>query len=304
MQTTLIGNPQRIEPFKNFLGVIAKDPGPLLITGPTGSGKKKIIQFLVENGPLMQNPVFFLSGLGFTDALWTKACETLGSKGTLVVEGVQYLPLAFQARFKDWLAGQGPLFSEPGVLPSEWRIIVTGLRSNEVWEDLVYDFPYHIQLPSLQEVVEDIPFHLKYYLRDKSVRYLRYFFLLKTFFHQWPGNIRELEHYLLQAMAYYKAMDLNGGSTGGEEVFGEKKLRYYQDVLKGEWWYYPYRFLPDFVNGLAYVLTKTDFRSRIIKDRLVISLLKDEPGFLVVDLSDPEFEKKGDRDLLDFFKLS
>ncbi len=292
MQPSLIGNPQRIEPFKHFLGVIAKDPGPILITGPTGSGKKRVIQFLVENGPLNQSPVFFLSGLGCTDALWTKACEALSSKGTLVVEGIQYLPLTFQSKFKGWLAGQGPLFSEQGGLPSEWRIMVTDIRSDEVLEDLVYDFPFHIQLPSLKEVVEDIPFHLKYFLSDKSVRYLRYFFLLKTFFHQWPGNIREIEHYLLQAMAYYNAMDLTGGSNGGEEVFGEKRLRYYQDVLKGEWWYYPYRFPPDFVNKLANVLTKTDFRSKIIREGLVISLLKDEPGFLVFDLSDPEFEKK------------
>jgi DNA-binding NtrC family response regulator len=292
MQPPLIGHPQRLEPFKNFLGFIAKTEGSILITGPTGAGKKRSIQFLVENGPLNQAPIFFLNGLQFCEDRWAQARGVLKSKGTLVIEGIQYLPLPLQSKFKDWLAGQGPLFSEGGGRPSDWRIIVTSSGSQEVWEDLVYDFPYHVQLPSLNEVIEDIPYHIKYFLHSKSIRYVRYFFLLKTFFHQWQGNLRELEHYLFQAMAYYSSKAQTNGVNGGEEVFGETTLRYYQDVLKGEWWYYPYRFLPDFTNSLADILTKTDFRSKIIDENLVSPLLKDEPGFLVFDLADPEFDKK------------
>jgi transcriptional regulator with AAA-type ATPase domain len=292
MQPPLIGHPQRLEPFKNFLGVVAKSRGAILITGPTGAGKKRSIQFLLENGPLNQDPVFFLNGLQFSEDLWAQAFLVLKSKGTLVIEGIQYLSLPLQSRFKDWLAGQGPLFAESGGLPSDWRIIGTSPCSKDIWEDLVYDFSYHIQLPSLNEVIEDIPYHIKYFLRGKSVRFLRYFFLLKTFFHQWQGNLRELEHYLFQVMAYYYSNAQTNGFNGGQEVFGETKLRYYQDILKGEWWYYPYRFLPDFTNHLANILTKTDFRSKIIEENLVSALLKDEPGFLVFDLEDPEFEKK------------
>jgi hypothetical protein len=292
MQSPLVGHPQRIEPFKDFLGVIARDLGPILITGPTGSGKKRIIEFLIKNGPLKEFPIFFLNELSFSDELWASAGKVLGSKGTLVVETLQYHPLAFQVRFKRWLAGQGSLGLEPKGVPPEWRIIVTGLRPEDLWEDLIYDFPYHIELPPLQAVVEDIPYHIKFFLQDKPIRYIRYFFLLKTFIHQWPGNLRELEHYLIQTMAYYNSLDRTNGSSGGEAVFGEKRMRYYQDVLKEEWWYYPYRFPPGFAEGMKEILTKTDFRSKIIEDQLVLSLLKDEPGFLVLDLSDPEFEKK------------
>jgi hypothetical protein len=291
MEPPLIGNPQRLAPFQSFLGTIAKASEPILISGPTGSGKKRVIQFLLENGSLHQSPVFSIPGFCFSEDLWSKGYRVLNNRGTLAVEGIQYLPEPLQARFKDWLSGQGPLFSEPAGIFPDWRVIVTSSNTDDIWEDLRYAFPFHIQLPSLNEVIDDIPYHLKYFLREKSIRYVRYFFLLKTFFHQWGGNLRELEHYLTQAMAYYYSLAL----SGGEAVFGEKKLRYYEDVLRGEWWYYPYRFTPEFTKGLKDILIKTDFRSKIIEEQLVISLLKEEPGFLVLDLMAPDFEEKAIR---------
>jgi hypothetical protein len=288
MQPPLIGHPQRLEPFKTFLEVLAKGREAILITGPTGSGKKRVIQFLLENGSLNQCPVFFIPPFGFSEEVWAKGRQVLNTRGTLVVEGAEYLPKAFQARFKDWLAGRGGLFSESSPLCPEWQIIATSPDPGAVWEGLRYHFPYHVQLPSLNEVAEDIPYHIKYYLRDKSVRYLRYLFLLKTFFHQWGGNLLELEHYLIQAMAYYSSLALKGV----KEVFGEKNLRYYDDVLRGEWWYYPYSFPPVFTEKFKNILTQTDFRSKIINDGLVLSLMKDEPGFLVLDLTAADFEEK------------
>jgi DNA-binding NtrC family response regulator len=292
MQPPLIGHPQRLEPFKNFLGFIAKTKEPILINGPTGSGKKRTIQFLIENGPFYQNPLFFLNGLTFTEDLWAQAHGVLQNRGTLVFEELHTLPLPFQAKFKDWLAGKRPLFNESLEISSDWRIICTSSSLQAIWDDLVYDFPYRLQLPSLNEVIEDIPYHLRYFLQGKSIRYLRYFFLLKTFFHQWQGNLRELEHYLLQAMAYYSSKSTEKASLGDEKVFGEICLRYYQDILKGERWYYPYKFLPNFTDHLAEILTKTDFRSKIMAEKLVSPLMKDEPGFLVFDLAEEDFEKK------------
>ena len=291
MEPPLIGNPQRLEPFQNFLGVIAKARESILITGPTGSGKMRAIQFLVEQGSLHQSPVFFIPGLCFSEDLWSQGYRVLKDRGVLVIEDIQYLPGPLQAKFKDWLTGKGPLFSEPGGMIPEWRVIVTSSRADAIWEGLKYAFPFHIQLPSLNEVIEDIPYHLKYFLREKSVRYVRYFFLLKTFFHHWEGNLQELEHYLIQAMAYYNSLT----HGGGDAVFGEKRLRYYEDVLRGEWWYYPYRFTQGFSKGLKDILIKTDFRSKIIEEQLVVSLLRDEPGFLVLDLMAPDFEEKAIR---------
>lgn len=292
MPSPLIGHPQRLEPFKNFLNFIAKTQGPVLITGPTGSGKKRIVEILLEQGSLCQEPAFHLHGLRFSEDLLGQAYTVLKTKGTLVVEGIQYLPLALQARFKDWLTGQKPLLSEGKNLPPDWRIMVVGQGPEEIWEDLLYQFSCHIHLPSLNEILEDIPYHIKYFLRDKPVRYLRYFFLLKLFFHQWHGNIRELEQCLFQAIAYYNSMSMVEGFKGEAEVFGEKRLRYYQDILRGEWWYFPYRFLPGFSENIAYILNKTDFRAKILEKQWVIPLLPEEPGFLVFDLADPEFEKK------------
>lgn len=292
MEPPLIGHPQRIEPFKTFLAFIAKAPGAVLITGPTGSGKKRIARFLIENGPLSQAPVFNLNGLHFSETLWDQAYRTLNHRGTLVVEGLQYLPLAIQGRFKDWLTGQGTLGTDGKLLPPEWKVLVIGDHPDDFLNDLLYRFTYHVRLPSLNEVIEDIPYHIKFFLREKPIRYLRYFFLLKAFCHEWRGNLRELEQCLLQAMAYYQSIALMDGFQGGDEVFGEKKTRYYQDITKGEWWYFPFRFPPGFTERLAAVLQQTDFRLRILKEKWVVPLIPEEPGFLVFDLSDPEFEKK------------
>ena len=292
MQPPLIGHPQRIEPFRIFLDVLAKQSGPVLISGPTGSGKKRIIQSLIENGPANQYPVFFINGLLFSEQYWEQARSVLESKGTLIIEGIQHLPVALQARIKTWLAGQGPLFSENTALPPGWRIIATTLRSEDMWEDLLFNFTFHLQLPSLNGVIEDLPYHIKYFLQDKSVRYIRYFFMLKSFFHIWIGNLRELEHYLLQAMTYFSSMGSETGVNGVKEVFGEKRLRFYQDTLKEEWWYYPYRFPKNFTDHLAQILNRSDFRTKIINENLVVPLLKEEPGFLVFDLTDQDFEKK------------
>jgi hypothetical protein len=191
-----------------------------------------------------------------------------------------------------WLRGEGPLYAEKPAPPLTARLLVSSNRPQELSEELLYQFPLHIRLPALNEVAEDIPYHLSVFLRDKPVRYVRYFFLLKTFFHQWEGNLLELSHYLDQALAYYQSMASVAGFSGGEEVFGEKRLRFYQDVLKGEWWYYPYRFRSDFTGRLQHILKRTDFRDRMIREGLVVPLMKEESGYLVLDLQDAEFEKK------------
>ena len=159
--------------------------------------------------------------------------------GTLVLSNLQVLPVSQQSRMAAWLKGEGALFPEQPVRPSGGRVLAMTSQPEGLWPELLFQFAYHLQLPSLNEVAEDIPYHLKRFLSDKPVHYLRYFFLLKTFFHQWGGSLLELAHYLDQALAYYRSMSLVPGFSGGEEVFGEKRLRFYQDILKGEWWYYP-----------------------------------------------------------------
>jgi hypothetical protein len=42
-------------------------------------------------------------------------------------------------------------------------------------------------------------------------------------------------------------------------------------------------------------LNHTDFRKDLIDQGLVIPLLKEETGFLVLDLKDPEFENKANQ---------
>ena len=294
--TLIIGHPDRIDPFQLFLKVIALGQGPVLISGPVGSGKKKAARFLIENGPHPAETISRIDGLQISEDLWRRALAEMEDEGTLVFENMQCLSRPLQGRFREWLTGgRGGLFSETQGPPIRGRILATTTDPKELWGDLLYHFPFHLQLPALNEVIEDIPYHLSIFLREKPIRYIRYFFILKTFHHQWGGNLLELQHYLDQALAYYQSKPLATGSGWGEEVFGEKRLRFYQDVFKGEWWYYPYNFPPGFDRELPFILNQTDFRKDLIDQGLVIPLLKEEPGFLVLDLKDREFENKANQ---------
>ncbi|MBI5584675.1 MAG: hypothetical protein HY892_12730 [Deltaproteobacteria bacterium] len=291
----IIGHPDRSGPFQQFLKVLALSRDPVIISGPIGSGKKRTARFLIENNPNFSGPVSMINGVQFSEDLWRRTLAGLGDDGILVLENIQCLPPLLQDRFRVWLAGRGGLFSETQGPPPRGRILATATGTQDLWGELLYHFSFHLQLPALNEVIEDIPYHLANFLREKPIRYIRYFFLLKTFQHQWGGNLLELEHYLNQALAYYQSKTLTAGSGGGEEVFGEKSLRFYQDVFKGEWWYYPYRFPPGFDRELPVILNQTAFRKELIDQGLVIPLLKEETGFLVLDLKDPEFENKANQ---------
>jgi transcriptional regulator with AAA-type ATPase domain len=280
----MIGHPDRIEPFKSFLQVIARNPEPVLISGPPGSGKKKTAQLLIEHSPLKERPVITLEALQFDGDLKEQVLSKIKGAGSLVLMDLEHLPLAQQSKFSTWLKQE--------TAAAKVRVLATTTCSEGIYGDLRFEFPYFIQLPSLNEVREDIPYHLKYFLREKPIHYLRYFFLLKAFYHQWEGNIRELEHFIFQAMAYYQSLALPQQAGGGKEIFGEQKIRYYQDVLKGEWWYYPFRFRPEFTTHFREILTKTDYRKQIIEKGWVIPLIKEEPGLLVLDLREPDFEAK------------
>ena len=99
MTSTFIGHPDRIEPFQNFLRIIASNKGPVVVSGPVGSGKKRTVQFLIENGTNPQDPVFLVEGLQFSEEVWNRAQAELRESGTLVLEGLQHLPLGLQSRF-------------------------------------------------------------------------------------------------------------------------------------------------------------------------------------------------------------
>lgn len=291
----IIGHPDRIGPLQLFLRVIGQRREPVIISGPVGAGKNRTALFLIENGPNPAGPVGLIEGIQFSEDLWRRTLAGLGDEGTLVLKDIHCLPWPLQDRFRDWLAGRGGLFSETQGPPAQGRVLVTTTRPQDLWGGLLYHFPYHLALPALNDVIEDLPYHLNTFLREKPIRYIRYFFLLKTFLHQWGGNLLELRHYLDQALAYYQSRSLSTGASGEEEVFGEKRLRFYQDVFKGEWWYYPYAFPPGSERDLPFILNQTDFRKDLIDQGLVIPLLKEETGFLVLDLKDPEFEKKANQ---------
>jgi DNA-binding NtrC family response regulator len=170
MASTLIGHPDRIEPFQHFLRIIAKDKGTVLISGPVGSGKRRTVQFLIENGASSQGPVSFVEGLHFSEEVWNQTLTGLGESGTLVLEGLQRLPLEVQCRFKDWLIGKRPLWAENQTRPREWRVIGTTTETQKTLDELLFQFPLHIQLPSLNEVLEDIPY-LKNHLSSMGRQY-------------------------------------------------------------------------------------------------------------------------------------
>ena len=59
--------------------------------------------------------------------------------------------------------------------------------------DLKHRFPYKIHIPPLNDIPEEIPYLLKYFLKDSPFRRITVGTLLSMAQMVWEGNVRELK---------------------------------------------------------------------------------------------------------------
>lgn len=232
-ENALIGKvPVMREIFKN-IGRISLNRINILVTGETGTGKELIANLIHHSGVTRDYPFVIINCsslnddafqnelFGFEKGAFAGAHENKRGKLETVGEGTIFLDeisnLSDNMQIKLFRVLQDMEFEKPGhsePMPLKARIIASSNKNLEQLialgrfrEELYYRLKvFTIELPPLRKRKDDINELTYYFLQkynrkfSKSINQVgeKVFDKLKSY--DWPGNIRELENVILQAI--------------------------------------------------------------------------------------------------------
>jgi transcriptional regulator with GAF, ATPase, and Fis domain len=229
----LIGTSPALQQVRQRIGQVAGTDATVLITGETGTGKEVVARALHHASPrqaralvkincaalpaqLIESELFGHEKGAFTGAVERRIGKfELADGGTIFLDEVGELPLDLQAKLLrvlqerefERLGGNRVLHTDARVLAATNRVLEDEVRAGRFRADLYYRLNvFPIQLAPLRERPQDIAPLVQHYLVSLSkrlarpVRAIRPADLAALQAYPWPGNIRELEHVLEQAI--------------------------------------------------------------------------------------------------------
>ena len=210
--------------------LVAPRSTPVLIEGPTGSGKELVAQALHRLSPRARKPFVAINCAAIPEALLeaelfghTRGAFTgathgrtgrieAADGGTLFLDEIGEMPLALQAKLLRFVeCGELQRVGENESVRVDVRIIAAThqhLAKNATEGNFRSDLYYRlavflIRTPSLAERGEDLPLLIQHFLdkmgRTEPVKRIDSAALARLTAHGWPGNVRELEHVLERA---------------------------------------------------------------------------------------------------------
>ncbi|WP_295641160.1 sigma-54-dependent Fis family transcriptional regulator [uncultured Mailhella sp.] len=215
-------------------GLVAMHDIPVLITGETGSGKELIARMIHELSPRRSGPFIAINCGAIPSALIDS--ELFGHRkgsftgavrdhkgyferadgGTLFLDEVGELPMDMQARLLRVLQEQEivpvgasrPIRIDTRIVAATNQDLPVMIDKGVFRADLYFRLNgAHIALPPLRERLGDLPV-IVHHLLEKLCRdfripsmHLATGELEKLYSYSWPGNIRELQNVLMEAMA-------------------------------------------------------------------------------------------------------
>ncbi|HXH02601.1 MAG TPA: sigma-54 dependent transcriptional regulator [Candidatus Competibacteraceae bacterium] len=224
-----------------YLEAIAPSPQPVLITGETGSGKELVARalhrlsgvsgrFVPVNVAGLDDNVFSDTLFGHKKGAFTGAerpregLVAEAAQGTLFLDEIGDLALASQVKLLRLLQERKyyPLGSDQQRESSARVVVATNCDLAELCaqgrfrKDLYYRLhSHHVHLPPLRERRDDLPLLLNHFL-DKAAEALgkrkpvvptELYSLLRQY--DFPGNVRELEAMVFDAMARVRGASLS-----------------------------------------------------------------------------------------------
>ncbi|MDR3618742.1 MAG: sigma-54 dependent transcriptional regulator [Paludisphaera borealis] len=224
--------PAMQEVFK-AVGRVADQSFPVLITGESGTGKELVARAIYQHGPRAKAPFLALNCAAIPENLleselfghekgaFTGADRRRIGKfeqcngGTILLDEIGDMPLALQAKVLRLLQEQA--FERVGgneTIRTDVRLIAATHRDLKGWStegrfrpDLFYRLGvFTIHLPPLRERGDDLPLLAQLYLRrlsrelGREVRLVDPGAMTLLRGYSWPGNIRELQSVLKQAL--------------------------------------------------------------------------------------------------------
>lgn len=225
------GSSKAIQKTIDWAKKIAGADGTVLITGETGTGKELFAQsihnysaranapFVAINCASLSPSVLESELFGYVKGAFTGALSEgkqgifeLAHRGTIFLDEIGELPLDIQAKLLRVIQEKEIVrIGDTRVIPIDVRVIAATNRNleDEVKQkqfraDLFYRLNVlTLQLPTLAERSDDIPFLARFFLAQEHVPHeftkdaLEY--LRRS---SWPGNVRQLKNYIERASVF------------------------------------------------------------------------------------------------------
>ena len=230
----LIGKSKPMLGIFKKIGLVCRNQAPVLIQGETGTGKELIARMIHFNGldrhepfvvmdcsasveTLIESELFGHQKGSFTGAHQSRKgkIEQAGS-GTLFLDEIGELPLTVQGKFLGFLqrreymrvGGQQQLQSQCRIVAATNRNLADMVTEGKFRQDLYYRLRVvSFELPPLRDRLTDIHLLVEHFLHKinrelgTDVTTLQEGTLDYLMQYEWPGNIRELENTLSEALA-------------------------------------------------------------------------------------------------------
>ncbi len=223
----LIGNHRSMIEIGRRVRLVAQRQTPVLIEGPTGTGKEIIAQALHRMSKRSSKPFVALNCAAIPEALleaelfghtrgaFTGAVQGRMGRieaahgGTLFLDEIGEMPLALQSKLLRFVecgelqrVGENePVRVDVRVLAATHQALGERAAKGEFRSDLFYRLAvFAIRTPALRDHLEDLPLLTEHFLTrlamDAPAKRIGRSASEKLLAHGWPGNVRELEHVL------------------------------------------------------------------------------------------------------------
>ncbi len=215
------------------VGRVAAQDVPVLITGESGTGKELIARAIYQHGRRMKAPFLALNCAAIPENLLES--ELFGHEkgaftgadrkrigrfeqcngGTLFLDEIGDMPLALQSKMLrvlqeqtfERLGGSETVTTDVRIISATHRDLKARSADGTFRADLYYRLGvFAIHLPPLREREEDLTVLVGYFLRrycrelGRDVREVSEESMARLRAYPWPGNIRELQSVLKQAL--------------------------------------------------------------------------------------------------------
>jgi DNA-binding NtrC family response regulator len=210
--------------------LVAPRSTPVLIEGPTGSGKELVAEALHRLSTRSRKPFVAINCAAIPEALleaelfghtrgaFTGAVQgrvgriEAADGGTLFLDEIGEMPLTLQSKLLRFVeCGELQRVGDNEKVKVDVRIIAAThqalaqqTQNGGFRADLYYRLAvFLIRTPSLAEHILDLPLLVNHFLarmgREAPIKRVDQAALAKLTAHDWPGNVRELEHVLERA---------------------------------------------------------------------------------------------------------
>ncbi len=223
----LVGNAPCMLEVSRRVRLVASRMTPVLIEGPTGSGKELVAEALHRLSARSRKPFVAINCAAIPEALleaelfghtrgaFTGAVQGRTGRiesadgGTLFLDEIGEMPLGLQSKLLRFVecgelqrVGDNETVKvDVRILAATHRPLAAHAQTGTFRSDLYYRLAvFLIRTPALAEHAQDLPLLIGHFLekmgRDTPVKRVDEGALAKLKAHDWPGNVRELEHVL------------------------------------------------------------------------------------------------------------